>query len=260
MKVDFGDTAEDYATFRAGFPKDLFERLVAMGVGRSGQRLLDLGTGTGSLARGFASRGCVVTGLDPSEPLLHQARRLADREGVTVDFVTGRAEDTAMPDGSFDIVTAGQCWHWFDREAAAAECRRVLASAGSLAICHFDWIPLAGNVVAATEALILFHNPDWGFAGGTGMYPAWASDVAGAGFERIETFSFDIDVPYSHEAWRGRIRASAGIAASLPADAVSAFDAELARLLQRDFPSEPLAVPHRVWALVCRVPANPLTP
>ena len=57
MGVDFGKTADDYAAHRAGFPRALFDRLAAMGIGRSGQRLLDLGTGTGTLARGFAGGG-----------------------------------------------------------------------------------------------------------------------------------------------------------------------------------------------------------
>ncbi len=254
MGVDFGRTAADYAAHRAGFPKALFDRLAAMGLGRSGQRLLDLGTGTGALARGFARRGVSVVGIDPAEPLLLEARRLSEDEGVRVDYRVGRAEDIDAPDGSFEVVTAGQCWHWFDRAAAAAECIRVLAPDGALAICHFDWLPLPGNVVAATEMLILQHNPEWPYSGGLGMYPLWTLDVAEAGFTGIETFSFDVDVPYSHEAWRGRIRASAGVAASLPPDAVTAFDGELAVLLTQDFPDEPLAVPHRVWALVARAP------
>ena len=79
---------------------------------------------------------------------------------------------------------------------------------------------------------------------------------AEAGFSRLETFSFDVDVSYSHEAWRGRIRASAGVAASLPPDAVANFDTELAALLEGDFPDEPLAIPHRVWALVARAPTG----
>ena len=78
------------------------------------------------------------------------------------------------------------------------------------------------------------------------MYPLWTLDVAEAGFDRLETFSFDVKVPYSHDAWRGRIRASAGVAASLPPDAVAAFDLELAALLEQDFPGQPLGVPHRV--------------
>ncbi|HLN41225.1 MAG TPA: class I SAM-dependent methyltransferase [Acidimicrobiales bacterium] len=254
MGVDFGKTADDYAAHRAGFPRALFARLAAMGIGRSGQRLLDLGTGTGTLARGFARRGAKVTGIDPAEPMLRKARRLSQDEGVQVDYRVGRAEDIDSPDGAYDVVTAGQCWHWFDRVAAASECMRVLAPGGALCVCYFDWLPMPGNVVTATESLILQHNPGWSFAGGLGMYPLWTLDVAAAGFLALETFSFDVEVPYRHDAWRGRIRASAGVAASLPPDAVAAFDAELADLLARDFPHEPLAVPHRVWALVARKP------
>ncbi|MFI5352650.1 MAG: SAM-dependent methyltransferase, partial [Candidatus Binatales bacterium] len=64
MKIDFGKTACDYALYRAGFPDVLFERLAGFGIGRRGERILDLGTGTGTLGRGFARRGCDVTGLD----------------------------------------------------------------------------------------------------------------------------------------------------------------------------------------------------
>jgi SAM-dependent methyltransferase len=255
VDVDFGKTAYDYAAHRAGFPRELFVRLASMGVGRAGQRLLDLGTGTGTLARGFARRGCRVTGLDPAEPLLGEARRLSEAEGLQIDYRVGRAEDLDWPDHSFDVVSAGQCWHWFDRPRAAAECHRVLAAGGSLVICHFDWLPHPAGVVAATEELILRHNPAWSFAGGLGMYPRWTVDVAEAGFAGIETFSFDVDVPYTHDAWRGRVRASAGVAASLPPDAVAAFDAELAGLLASAYPAEPLAIAHRVWALVARTPS-----
>jgi hypothetical protein len=121
-------------------------------------------------------------------------------------------------------------------------------------IAHFDWIPLAGNLVAATEDLIRAHNPDWAFGGGTGLHADWLADATGAGFEQIETFSFDAAVAYSHEAWRGRIRASAGVGASLPPARVAAFDEALAALLAERFPDDPQAVPHRVFCLTARAP------
>jgi SAM-dependent methyltransferase len=252
MRIDFARTAQDYAAHRAGFPDALFDRLATFGIGLLGQRLLDLGTGTGTLARGFTLRGCTVTGLDPAEPMTAAAAELDREAGIEVDYVVGRSEDTGLDAGAFDVVTAGQCWHWFDRPRAAAECHRLLVPEGALAICHFDWIPVPDGVVEATEQLIVRHNPSWAFAGGTGMYPQWAADVAGAGFGELETFSFDVDLAYTHEGWRGRIRASAGVAASLDPDAVAAFDAEHAAVLAERFPADPLAVPHRVWALVAR--------
>ncbi len=254
MNVDFGRTASDYGRHRAGFPITMFERLSQYGVGKRGQRVVDVGTGTGAVARGFALRGCDVVGVDPSEELVREARRLDREAAVNVDYRIARAETTGLGDGSVDVYAAGQCWHWFDRPSAAVEARRVLAVRGTIVICHFDWHPLGGNVVEGTEQLILAHNPSWGAAGGRGMYPEWATDVAVAGFTGIETFSYDDVVLYSHEGWRGRIRASAGVAASLDSEAVRRFDADHSEMLAQRFPQEPLEIPHRVWALIARRP------
>ncbi len=252
MSVDFGKAAGDYAKYRAGFPAAFFEQLSDFGIGLAGQSILDLGTGTGTVARGLALRGCDVTALDPSEKLLEKARVLDREAGVTVGYSISTAEDTGLPYSTFDVVTAGQCWHWFDRERAAREALRILRPGGRLVIAHFDWIPLPGNVVEATENLIERHNPDWMLGGGTGLYPAWLADVAAAGFVDIETFSFDVRIPYTHEAWRGRIRASAGVAATLSPKRVQAFDADLQDLLEERFLKDPLEVPHRVFTVMSR--------
>ena len=256
MRVEFGRTADDYARHRAGFPAELFDRLKSFGLCRPDQRVLDLGTGTGTLARGFAGAGCNVVGLDRSTELIDQARALDRAAGVSIDYRTGAAEESGLGDDSFDVVAAGQCWHWFDRPRAAQEARRLLVADGLMVICHFDWLPLPGNMVRTTEKLIERHNPDWKYGKGTGIYPWWPADLSIAGFRNLETFSFDLDVPYSREDWRGRIRASAGIGASLPADRIAAFDHELAALLAARFPEDPLAVPHRVWALIARAPSR----
>lgn len=250
--IDFGLTARDYGRHRAGFPPDFFARVAPWGVGLRGQRLLDLGTGTGSIARGFAARGCRATGLDPAAPLLEQARELGRAEGVAVDYVQATAEATGLAEASFDVVSAGQCWHWFNRDQAAAEAMRLLRPGGALLIGHFDWLPRPGSVVEATEALIMQHNPRWSLGGGCGIHWRWFADLERAGFIGLESLSFDLDQPYTHEAWRGRIRASAGIAASLPPDKVAAFDAEHAALLAERFPEAVLQAPHRVFALIGR--------
>lgn len=246
-QVDFGLTAKDYAHHRAGFPRAFFDCLSARGYAIRGQDALDLGTGTGTVARGLAGLGLQVTGLDPSLSLMQQAARLDRAAGVQVIYREGRAEATGVATASADLVTAGQCWHWFDRPAAAQETARVLRPGGRLIIAHFDWLPLPGNMVEATEALILRYNPEWAGAGGSGIYPAWTHDMAAAGFEDIETLSFDLEQPYSHVAWRGRVRASAGVAASLGKTETERFDADLAALLKARFPDDPLAVPHRIW-------------
>ncbi len=255
MQPDFSKTASDYGRHRAGFPDSLFERLrTEYGVGLPGQELVDLGTGTGTLARGFAARGCRVLGIDPGEGMLGEAKRLAVEGGLEIDFRVGRAEETGLPDACADGVTAGQCWHWFDSPKAAREVARILRRPGLLVLAHFDWIPLDGNVAQVTETLIEAHNPEWKLGGGVGVHPWWMRSLSEAGFCELETFSYDLDVPYSHEDWRGRIRASAGVGASLSAERVEAFDAELGSLLSERFPEDPLAVLHRVFAIVARLP------
>ncbi len=252
MKPDFGLTSEDYARHRAGFSESLFERLASFGIGQAGQSVVDLGTGTGSLARGFARKGCEVVGVDPAEKMLREAAKLDAAVLVRVEYRVGRAEKTGLPDAAFDVVTAGQCWHWFDRKEAA-EAAQLLKPGGRLVIAHFDWIPLQGNVVEATERLIEQHNPAWYLGGGSGIYPRWPKDLGEAHYGAIETFSYDRAVSYTPEAWRGRIRASAGVGASLTPDQVEAFDQDLARLLSSRFPGELLSVPHRLFAvLACR--------
>lgn len=254
MVVDFGKTASDYGRHRVGFPDAIFERLERIGACKRGLRALDLGTGTGSMARGLAKRGCQVIALDPSPELLEEARRLDEEQDLHIEYAVGRAERTHLDAASIDVVTAGQAWHWFDRPQTAREINRVLRPGGWLVIAHFDWIPLPGNVVEATEKLIDTYNPEWQLGGSTGLHPDLLTDVREARFIEVETFSFDTRVRYSHESWRGRVRASSGVQASLSSDEVTRFDERLRRTLVERFSDEPLEVLHCVWALTCRRP------
>lgn len=252
--IDFGRTAEDYRKFRSEFPDRFFARIAEHGLGRPGQRVLDIGTGTGALARGFARRGCGVTALDRSAELLDEARQIDAKEGISVRYVHAKAENTFLPDASFDLISAGQVWHLVDRRAVAREARRLLVPGGALVIAQLNWLAKGDNVVARTESLIERFNPQWRLRAGASVLPEWTLDVSSAGFGEIETFSIDLTVSFDHAAWRGRVRASAGVAASLPLPLVEALDAELADLLNRDFPAEPIKIPHRLFVLTARAP------
>jgi len=260
MAYNFGLTAHDYAKYRAGFPNEFFERVFNEKIVREGDSLVDLGTGTGTLARGFAARGCKVTGVDISAQLLEQAKDLCLQENVEATFRFAKAEETGLPDAAFDVVSAGQCWHWFDRPQAAQEVMRLLKPNGTALIAHFDWLPLDGNVVDVTEKLIQKFNPEWyeRFGNKTGIYPDWFRDLGEAGFANIRSFSFDLDVPYTADAWRGRIRASSGVGASLSDEEVGRFDLEFKSLLegmeqvqvQKEAREDSVfEVPHRVFVI-----------
>lgn len=249
-EVDFGRAAHDYARHRPGFPAEFFDHVKGDGIGGAGQRILDLGTGTGTLACGFAERGCDVVGLDPSPDMLAQATKTAAAAGLRVRWVPGWAEATGLPGADFDVVCAGQCWHWFDRPRAAAEARRLLRPGGSLLLAYFSYLPLPGTVGEATEEIVLRHNPTWKWAGHDGRHGQFVGELLEAGFVQPSSFEFDLPIPFTHEAWRGRIRACNGVL-TLPRETIADFDADLARLLAERFP-EPLSITHRIWGVVAR--------
>ena len=153
--IDFGRTAADYELHRPGFPESFFDRLLRDGWIAAGQRAVDLGTGTGSLALGFAARGLEVTGLDIAPQMLAMARQAAADRGLSARFVEARAEATTQDDAGCDLVSAGQCWWWFDADSVIAETRRILAPGGRLLICNFSYVPMPGTVAGRTEDLIL---------------------------------------------------------------------------------------------------------
>ena len=245
--IDFGRTVVDYERHRPGFPDEFFDRLEHTGWLVEGQHALDLGTGTGTLALGLAQRGMDVTGIDVAPELLAAAREAADDRGLAVRFVEGKAEATGQADARFELVTAGQCWWWFDSDQAISEALRVLVPGGRILICNFSYLPLTGNVAARTEDLILGHNPGWPKAGWRGVHPEQIRALDQGGFTHVESFSYVVDVPFTHEDWRGRIRTCNGVGSSLAEDQVRDFDNDLTKMLANEFPGD-LIVPHRIFA------------
>lgn len=255
--VEFGVAAADYAAHRQGHPAETFRRLAAMGLGLPGQDVVDLGTGTGDVARRLARAGARVTGVDPSTLLLAEATRLATADGVRVHWHHGAAEATGLPTASADLVTVAQAWHWFDAPRAAAEVRRVLRPGGAVAIVYFDWLEGRASIVDTTLALVARHRtapmPTATTVGHHGVYPTFLDHLGDAGFAQLEWFGYDVVARYAHGGWLGRMRASAGVSTMTPA-AQAAFAADLAAALA-DLP-DPVGVPHRVFALVGRAPGG----
>lgn len=244
--IDWGKTSTDYATHRPGPPDDFYARLLALGVGMADQRILDLGTGTGVLARHFAAQASLVSAVDISSEQIDMARLLAKEQGVTVDFQPSSAEHLPFDAGTFDVATANQCWLYFDRDAVLDELERVLKPGGWISTSHFSWLPRKDEVARQSEALVLKHNPQWSAADWVGeipAYPEWAR-------ERLRVramFYYDAPIIFSRESWRGRIRACRGIGAALNHEQVDAFDREHAELLSKIVP-ETFTVLHRIDA------------
>ena len=116
------------------------EVVVEQAAPAGGDRVVDVGCGSGNAALLAAERGATVTGVDPAQRLLDVAAAEADRRGLDATFVVGEAADMPLPDSSADVVISvfGAIFAP-DPKAAAAEMTRVLDPEGRMLISA--WIP-----------------------------------------------------------------------------------------------------------------------
>ena len=113
---DWGRTSEDYAKYRDIYPKEFYDKIVERGLCIKGQKVLDLGTGTGVLPRNMYSYGAEWTGTDISENQIEQAKRLSKEAGMNITFRAVSTEELDFPENTFDVITACQCFWYFDHE------------------------------------------------------------------------------------------------------------------------------------------------
>jgi SAM-dependent methyltransferase len=118
---------------------------------RAGQRVLDVGCGTGVVAVTAARAGATVTGLDLTPALLERARENAQIAEVSVDWREGDAENLPFGNGAFDVVLS-QFGHMFAPrpEVATAEMLRVLKPGGTIAFATWPPELLTGRLFAIT--------------------------------------------------------------------------------------------------------------
>lgn len=244
--IDWGLSANDYGRYRPGPPDSLFEKLRAHGVGLPGQRVLDLGTGTGVIARRLARQGCTVTGVDISAEQIAMARSLAGADGLEADFHVAAAETFECSPGSYDVVTASQCFLYFDKQKVIPRIKEALIHGGIFVTSHFSWLPLRDPIAKASEELILKHNPSWSAHSYSGVVAPNHSGLEKS-FCLKSFFWYDENIPFTRESWCGRIRACRGIGPALSADAVQCFDAEHRAMLCAKAP-ELFEIVHRIDA------------
>jgi SAM-dependent methyltransferase len=131
----FATTAPLYEEFRPPYPAEFF-RVVAQKLGFSkAHALIDLGTGPGLLALGFAPYVGPIVGVDPEPAMLAAAKRAASRASQSFTLIESRAEALSDDIGPFDMVTIGRALHWIERTAVVRLFERLVAPKGVIVVC-----------------------------------------------------------------------------------------------------------------------------
>ena len=151
-----------------------------------GKLVLDVGIGKGVTPCYLAEKyGCDTVGIDVSERMLEQAKRMAEEKGLTdkVNFRKADAHNLPFEDKSFDIVIVECVTTLLDKSKAFSEMYRVLKSGGSLGDLEMTWQKKPSEGIEKR-----FHEFWEGYK--TMTLEEWKKFIEGVGFEDVQTVDF----------------------------------------------------------------------
>ena len=230
---DWGKTSEDYAKYRDIYPTQMYEKILTYGLCTKGQKVLDLGTGTGVLPRNMYKYGADFIGTDISAEQIEQAKLLSKNAGMNIDYFVTPAESVNFEDNSFDVVTAFTCFFYFDHEKLVEKLKHILKPNGHLLVGYLAWLPFEDKIAGKSEELILKYNPEWSGKGET-RKKIFIPDIYSESFDIVHNEFFDVKIPFTKESWTGRMKACRGVGASLSQEKIDEFEKEHMRMLDEN--------------------------
>lgn len=218
--------AGEYEKGRPGYPTDALDLLARKCGIDEHSAVVDIGAGTGKFTRLLFSLTPHVIAVEPVAAM--RAAYAAAFEGETV--LDGTAEHLPLPDGSADVATVAQAFHWFDAEPALDGIARILRPGGWLALIwntRDDRSPWTSQIGALMDRLAgdapRFRSADHRWRDAIDAHPA---------FGPMEAAAFDNPVPVDLDTMLARVSSTSYVSA-LPDDQRTAVLAEVAELLER---------------------------
>lgn len=200
----FSNRADNYARYRPSYPASVIDILKSDCGLKETSTIADVGSGTGILSELFLKNGNTVFGLEPNAAMRLSGERLLQsfRNFVSVDAT---AEATTLEPTGVDFITAGQAFHWFDREKAKREFARILKPGG--------WVVLIWNERRLDSTPFLREYENLLLRYGTDYENVRHENVSGeiAQFFAPETFqlkNFENVQHFDFESLQGRTRSA----------------------------------------------------
>lgn len=129
---DYTFLASDYARYRPAYSKAVLKAILGITGKRMDEiRVADVGAGTGIWTRMVAEQGCQVIAIEPNDEM----RKFGMGHGApsSIHWLKGKAENTGLPGGRFNLVTMASSFHWTEFRKAVQEFSRILKSGGHFA-------------------------------------------------------------------------------------------------------------------------------
>ncbi|MCM1334561.1 MAG: class I SAM-dependent methyltransferase [Bacteroides sp.] len=238
QSFDFGKTSKAYGKYRDIYPDELFTRLHEIGIGAKDSRWLDLGTGTGVLPRNMAKYGADIIATDISESQIDEAIALS--AGIeNIQYEVRSAEAIDYPEGTFDAITACQCFWYFDPNIIVPKIRYLIKPGGIFLKVYMSYIK-EEPITYDSNNIVKKINDRW-----AGASPA-IKDLKTHYFDDPHTDTFVADLPFTRETWHGRMMSSRGVMASMNEKQISQFDREHMLMLKEKYP-EKFTVKHKIF-------------
>ena len=254
-KPAFDHCADDYARYRPGYPRELFERLMELCAAMQEVRVADVGAGTGLFARGLIERGYGVIAVEPSLSMLRQLAGSASDSNASnarLRPLCAAAERTGLADASMNLITCAQSFHWFNPPLALAEFGRVLRPGGALVLTWNNRDGRASPLVAEFEELVRKYNPayDVDYRG-----QAWGAKIdAGGLFEPTRYVELEWNWKRTPEEFIGFTRSVSYIRNVISRERIGVFEEQLRGLLDRHAEGGSVCIPMRTdcWSAIRR--------
>ena len=156
----FSSRVDNYAKYRPSYPAAIITLLESeCGLMRE-TIVADVGSGTGFMSELFLKLGNKVFGVEPNAEMRAAGKRLLAKYPSFVS-VNATAEATTLPDEAIDLIVAGQAFHWFQREAAKLEFKRILKPGGWVVLVWNGFRVETSAVVRGYHELLVQYGTDY---------------------------------------------------------------------------------------------------
>ena len=156
----FSDRVENYIRYRPSYPIQVIELMRREMNLNENSFVADVGSGTGIFTKLLLETGCTVYAVEPNEPMRRAGEEFLQKF-ERFRSIDGSSENTNLPDETVDLIVAAQAFHWFEREKAKGEFRRIIKPGGFVALIWNERQLASTAFLRDYEDLLLRYGTDY---------------------------------------------------------------------------------------------------